>query len=306
MEAGDGGWSEAQFPPRSPELTSRRRISAPRRLTLLALLLALATAVWLSRITRPAGGRGEATDPEVAHGLALLNGGDVKGAAAVLEGVARHRPNDAEAAYLLGMACFRAGELGPAAAALQRSVALRPEFAEGHRRLGQVYTMAREYALAAASLERARALAPEDPTTLIQLGRLYLTTAEPSHAEAALGEAIRRRPDSAAAHALLGEAWRQEGMAHWPAAAREFRRTLELDPANPDAHYRLGWLALQAGRPAEALPHLRQAVQSDPQLAGAWYLRGQAARRLGRHDEAHHAFEAFRRCRARSPEDAGA
>jgi tetratricopeptide (TPR) repeat protein len=176
---------------------------------------------------------------------------------------------------------------------------------EGHRRLGQVYTMAREYALAAASLERARALVPDDPTTLIQIGRLYLITAEPLRAQASLAEATRLRPDNAAAHALLGEAMRQQGMARWPDAGREFRRAVELDPANADAHHRLGWLALQAGKPAEALPHLRQAVRSDPRLTGAWYLLGQAARRTGRHDEARQAFAAFQHCRALSSDDAG-
>ena len=218
---------------------------------------------------------------------------------------ARRRSNDADAAYLLGLAWFRAGELRPAAAALQRSVALRPCSVEGHRRLGQVYMMAREYSLAAASLERALALAPNDVTTLMQLGRLYLTTGEADRAAAVLSRAVRLRPESGAAHALLGEAERLAGPPHWEAAGREFRRALALDPGNADAHHRLGWLALRAGRLDEALPHLRAAVRLDPQLTGAWYLLGQAARRAGRRDEARQAFTAFQQCSARTADAGG-
>lgn len=275
----------------------------PRRLKSLLLLLALIVTAGLWRISQTASVTQRHIDPAMAQGLALLSKGQARGAAAAFAEAARRHPDDPDAAYLTGLAWFRAGELRPAAAALRQSVSLRPGFVEGHRRLGQIYTMAREYSLAAASLERARALAPDDATTWIQLGRLYLTIGESRRAEAALSQAVRLRPDSGGAHALLGEAERQAGPADWQAAGREFRRALTLDPTNADAHHRLGWLALRAGRPDQALPQLRAAVRLDPQLAGAWYLLGQAAQRAGRRHEARRAFAAFQQCSLHTPED---
>src|SRR5258708_26112507 len=131
----------------------------------------------------------------------------------------------------------------------------------------------------------------------MQLGRLYLTTGVAQRAEAALSQAVRLQPGRGAAHALLGEAERLGGPTCWEAAGREFRRALALDPGNADAHHRLGWLALRAGRLDAALPQLRTAVRLDPHLSEAWYLLGQAARRAARPADARQAFAAFRQCR---------
>ena len=76
------------------------------------------------------------------------------------------------------------------------------------------------------------------------------------------------------------------------------RRTLDVTAF-------VSWLALRAGHLDEALPHLRAAVRLDPQLAGAWYLLGQAARRAGRRDEARQAFTAFQQCSARTADAGG-
>jgi tetratricopeptide (TPR) repeat protein len=271
----------------------------------LLLLLGLAAAAGVWRVTRAPDADRATSDPGMSRGLALLGSGDARGAAAAFAEVVQRRPDDADGCYFLGLARFRAGELRPAAAALQRSVRLRPGFVEGHRRLGQIYMIAREYSLAATELERARALAPHDATSLMQLGRLYLTTGEADRAASVLGEAVQWRPESGAAHALLGEAERLAGPARWNEAAGEFARALVLDPSNADAHHRLGWLALRSGHAQGALSHLRAAVRLDPHLAEAWYLLGQASQRAGRQDEARRAFAVFQQRRAATAEDGG-
>ncbi|HEY8505630.1 MAG TPA: tetratricopeptide repeat protein, partial [Gemmataceae bacterium] len=67
-----------------------------------------------------------------------------------------------------------------------------------------------------------------------------------------------------------------------PGRARTFRAR---------AHLAGGMESLGAGRPGEAAEALRRAVESDPSLAGAWYLLGEAARAAGRPGDARAAYE---------------
>ena len=50
----------------------------------------------------------------------------------------------------------------------------------------------------------------------------------------------------------------------WPAAAREFERSLALNPSHPEAHLFHGWYFLATGRPDEAVTEVRAAVRLDP------------------------------------------
>jgi TolB-like protein len=81
------------------------------------------------------------------------------------------------------------------------------------------------------------------------------------HREAA-ERAIALDDRSADAHAAFAVAlwWQRD----WPAAERELRRAIELNPGHPDAH---GWYALLLsgmGRPAEALEQSRLEAEMDP------------------------------------------
>jgi Tfp pilus assembly protein PilF len=53
----------------------------------------------------------------------------------------------------------------------------------------------------------------------------------------------------------------------------------------------LGNAYLKTGNPAEAVPHLRAAVQHDPAYSAAWKLLGKALAEGGHPDEAAEAFE---------------
>jgi tetratricopeptide (TPR) repeat protein len=58
------------------------------------------------------------------------------------------------------------------------------------------------------------------------------------------------------------------------AAERSYRRVLELDSHNADAHYLLGALLGETGNPGEAAIHLDQALVSRPDFAAAHAARG--------------------------------
>ncbi len=53
-------------------------------------------------------------------------------------------------------------------------------------------------------------------------------------------------------------------------AERVFTTLAAKNPDKPQIHYLLGYLREQQGRPADALPHLRQAVKLDPDYLNAW------------------------------------
>ena len=91
------------------------------------------------------------------------------------------------------------------------------------------------------------------------------------------------------------EALLREGLAHhrarrWAEAAAAYRALLDLDPEEPNAWNLLGVVALEEGRPAEALPLLERALALYPRGAAYHVNRGNALRHLGRWDEAEAAY----------------
>lgn len=101
-------------------------------------------------------------------------------------------------------------------------------------------------------------------------------------------------------HRNLGHAFARAGMLD--IAAREFRRVLELRPADPGARVALGHLALRERRWADAAAVLGEAVALPAPPATAFHALGLARHRLGLLDEAAEALaEAARRGLAHDP-----
>src|SRR3984893_1752378 len=66
----------------------------------------------------------------------------------------------------------------------------------------------------------------------------------------------------AEAHAVLAGA--NQDLWEWDAAEREFRRALELDPNNGNAHHWYGLYLARVGRREEALTQIKRALEGDP------------------------------------------
>jgi TolB-like protein/class 3 adenylate cyclase/tetratricopeptide (TPR) repeat protein len=75
--------------------------------------------------------------------------------------------------------------------------------------------------------------------------------------------ALALDPDSAEAHAVLGNIAMQFDH-DWTTADREFRKAIELNPSNLDAHYFYGLMLVALERFDEAKEVLRRAVRLDP------------------------------------------
>ena len=78
-------------------------------------------------------------------------------------------------------------------------------------------------------------------------------------------------------------------------ASEVYREAARLDPQAPEAPYRLGKHALQAGRNAEAAAHFRDALQRQPNLRGALQGLGLAYAAQGKTTEAEAQFQALLR-----------
>jgi Flp pilus assembly protein TadD len=105
--------------------------------------------------------------------------------------------------------------------------------------------------------------------------------------EASLPEwrkAVELGPAEAAAHNNLGVALAETGKAD--EAIAQYTRALELSPRYPDAHNNLGETLARKGRADEAIAHFEKALEVDPQHAGAQANLGALLARQGKTDQA--------------------
>jgi Flp pilus assembly protein TadD len=97
---------------------------------------------------------------------------------------------------------------------------------------------------------------------LFQQGRSHLRSGMPAQATVALEKATRLEPEKASIREALGIAYFR--IMRWTEAEAEFRKVLELSPADDYAHYALGRTLRNQGRHDEALTHLKLARSLRP------------------------------------------
>jgi Flp pilus assembly protein TadD len=102
---------------------------------------------------------------------------------------------------------------------------------------------------------------------LFQQGRAHLKDGRAAQATVALEKAKRREPEKASIREALGIAYFR--IKRWPEAEAEFRKVLELSPADDYAHYALGRTLRNQGRHDEARTHLKLARSLRPRPASS-------------------------------------
>jgi len=98
--------------------------------------------------------------------------------------------------------------------------------------------------------------------SLFQQGRERLSKGMPAQATVPLEKAKRREPEKASIREALGIAYFR--LRRWEEAEAEFRKVLELSPADDYAHYALGRALRNQGRHDEARTHLKLARSLRP------------------------------------------
>jgi Flp pilus assembly protein TadD len=102
-----------------------------------------------------------------------------------------------------------------------------------------------------------------DTYDLYQQGRAHLRKGRAAQATVALEKAKRREPDKASIREALGIAYLR--IERYAEAEQEFRKMLELSPADHYAHYGLGRALEKQGRETEANGHYKLASSLRPQ-----------------------------------------
>ena len=98
---------------------------------------------------------------------------------------------------------------------------------------------------------------------LFQQGRAHLAKGMAAQATVALEKAKAREPEKASIREALGIAYFR--LRRWQEAESEFRKVLELSPADDYAHYALGRCLEKQGRAKEANGHYKLARSLRPQ-----------------------------------------
>jgi Flp pilus assembly protein TadD len=153
-------------------------------------------------------------------------------------------------------------EFEAAIAPLQKIIADKPEFAYAHFQLAYVYTALKKTDEAGAEYARTIAIDPKMSEAYLNLGMLLLDKQEDAAAVIPLRKAVELLPAQSRPRYLLAVA--QDRSGDRAGAAESFEALLHLDPNDLTAINYLGWAALRQGKPDEAERRFRRALEVQP------------------------------------------
>ena len=105
-------------------------------------------------------------------------------------------------------------------------------------------------------------MSAESTYSLFQKGKAHLKRGMPAQATVSLEKAKKREPEKESIREALGIAYFR--IQRWAEAEAEFRKMLELSPADDYAHYALGRCLEKQGRETEAQGHYKLASSLRP------------------------------------------
>jgi tetratricopeptide (TPR) repeat protein len=167
---------------------------------------------------------------------------------------------------------YRHGDAENAIQEYNKALELNPNNVEAHQKLGfLLYNVKGQTQEGLAHLLKTIALDPRNPRAHYDLGLALLHQRKIDEAAAHLAEALRQMPNGLddqytplRLHLHLGEALLLTGR---PAEARvHLVRAVELDPARPEAHYRLAQALAEEGQMEPALRCYDRALKLDPRV----------------------------------------
>lgn len=130
---------------------------------------------------------------------------------------------------------------------------------------------------------------PGDPAVLLELGRAQLALDNAAAAKKSLEPAYAARPDLADVLALSVEALRRSG--DTAGARARLEGVLKKQPENYDALLHLARLDLAEGKLDTAVKRTDAVLGMRPTLLGAFFVRSEAASRLGKVEDSRAALE---------------
>ncbi len=189
-------------------------------------------------------------------GATAIRMGLILDAMPIFERLHSQSPREPAYLYALAVAKLAKGERPESVRLMREYVELRSNDAAGFRLLGAALQSVSQLAEARDALERSLALAP-DPETEYLLASVLYDEGNRAAAMEAARHVLRDRPDYAAAHALLGAAYRDDGKIE--EARAELERAVALDEHDLRAHYQLGLVYAKVGEKEKAKTMLDRA-----------------------------------------------
>lgn len=184
----------------------------------------------------------------------------------------------------LGIAHYQAGRYYPAAMALKRADAIALLAPADRFLLASAYMRLERLHWARPELEQLIETQEENSEYRYSLARIYYTQQQFEDATRELHRAVRRNPDYAEAHDLLGQCL--EGLGHATAAAEAYREAISSNAAravrSPWPHYHLGSLLHDSGDLGAAEASFRDALGADPEHVPARRELGLVLQKLDR------------------------
>jgi arylsulfatase A-like enzyme/Flp pilus assembly protein TadD len=192
---------------------------------------------------------------------ALKRTGDLDGAREAYERVLEIEPDHADAWALLGALESDRGRTQEAIEALRRGVEVAPDDVEMRTALAQAREQAGDETGALADYDRALQLAPNDARAVNGKALLLSHAGRPREAVEVLRAALPALQEDV--DTLNNLAWiLVDGNLDPVAALAHAREAERLAPQDPVVLDTLGWSAVRAGRPAEAISPLTRALEA--------------------------------------------
>jgi putative PEP-CTERM system TPR-repeat lipoprotein len=185
-------------------------------------------------------------------------------------------PNDATAHLLLAEIAASSGA-APAEVVqhLEDAVRADPTDAEAHLALIRRQLAARNAAAALSAAQAGAAALPQDQRLQEALGQTQLMTGDVRQASVTWNKLVAQRPDDA--RLQLGLAEVHLATKDYGAAETALKRASELDPDLLEARRSLALLALQQGRPQQAIAMARDMQKRQPKAALGYATEGDVA-----------------------------
>jgi tetratricopeptide (TPR) repeat protein len=221
---------------------------------------------------------------QFALGSAYARLGEYGRAETVFHAVLAARPADFDVLVGLGRAAARAGHHDRARTALETALKIRPADVDALTELGLVHAATQDYSRAVYLLAQARQNAPRRPDILLALARAAEDAGYYGDAALAYDEYVRLRPGDDSARRDRGRVLGYTGTRLEEGLA-EMAAYIAQHPNDPIGYFNLAQFSWRTN-PEESLQQLATAVRLDPKLAAAHVARAWLLHRLGRSAEA--------------------
>jgi tetratricopeptide (TPR) repeat protein len=188
---------------------------------------------------------------------------DISGALDSSKKSLRLDPGDALAMRNFTQASIMSGQIGPPMDVWQKWMASHPRDPQGPAFMGMLYDSAGDPTKAMDYYKRSLQLKPDQPVVENNLAFLMVDNGQNSDVALSLAEqAHQQMPESPNTSDTLAWVYYKKGL--YPSALELLQGAAKADPNNASVEYHLGMTYSQMNEKAEALTHLKKALQLSP------------------------------------------